>query len=54
MNEFRLKDMQIGHEESFSTEVTKEMFDHFLAITGDINPMHVDEEYAKKNGMGGG
>ena len=27
------------------------MMDNFLKITGDVNPMHTDEEYAKQNGF---
>ena len=34
----------------FKVTITNEMMDQFLAISGDINPMHVDIDYAKSNG----
>ena len=34
----------------FEVTVISEMMDQFLAISGDINPMHVDIDYAKSNG----
>lgn len=53
MNEYRLSDISLGQSEEFQVTVTKEMFDDFLSITGDVNPMHTDENYAQKNGYGG-
>ena len=38
---------------SFEVTVTSEMMDQFLAISGDINPMHIDSDYAKSNGYDG-
>jgi len=35
----------------FKITVTSEMMDKFLAISGDINPMHLDSDYAKSNGF---
>lgn len=51
MNEYKYEDIQIGDEESFDVEVTKEMLDSFKDITGDINPLHNDDEYAKEQGF---
>jgi len=34
----------------FKVTITSEMMDQFLAISGDINPMHIDSEYAKDFG----
>ena len=51
MNEYKYEDIQIGDEESFDVEVTKEMLDSFKDITGDINPLHSDDEYAKEQGF---
>lgn len=53
MNEYKYEDIQIGDEESFSVEVTKQMLDSFKNITGDINPLHNDDEYAKEQGFDG-
>lgn len=49
MNKYTMKDIQIGLKESFSVTVTAEMMDKFRDITGDINPLHTDEEFAKSN-----
>lgn len=53
MNEYRLKDIYVGQIEEFQVEITQEMFDGFRLITGDVNPMHVDRNYAKRNGYEG-
>lgn len=53
MNEYKLGDISVGQTEEFQVTVTREMFDHFRAMTGDVNPMHTDEKYAKKMNMGG-
>lgn len=50
MNEYRYEDIEVGHKESFSVTITKEMVDSFRAITGDVNPLHADEEYALSKG----
>lgn len=55
MNEFTFEQIassaDFGGEQKFSVTVTQEMMDNFLKITGDVNPMHTDEEYAKQNGF---
>lgn len=53
MNEFRYEDIEVGHKESFSVTVTYEMMEKFKNITGDINPLHNDEEYAVGMGYSG-
>ncbi|MFA6846101.1 MAG: MaoC/PaaZ C-terminal domain-containing protein [Sphaerochaetaceae bacterium] len=40
-------EIALGQKESFSVEITERMMDSFLSITGDINPLHCDEEYAR-------
>lgn len=47
MNEYRYDDLQIGMSESFKVTITKKMMGAFLDITGDNNPLHVNEDYAK-------
>ena len=53
MNEYRYEDIEIGHKESFTVTVTEEMMSAFRTITGDINPLHNDEDYAKQQGHSG-
>ena len=51
MNEYRITDISAGHQESFSVTVTEDMMAKFRAITGDINPLHVSDEFAKEKGF---
>lgn len=47
MNEYKLEDIKIGQKEEFIVKITEEMQNDFRKITGDINPMHIDSEFAK-------
>ena len=51
MNEYRITDISAGQQESFSVTVTEDMMDKFRAITGDINPLHVSDDFAKGKGF---
>ncbi len=51
MNEYELKDLKIGMTEEFCVKITEEMQDNFRQITGDINPMHSDKEFAMQRGF---
>ena len=53
MNEYRITDLSVGQQESFSVTVTKEMMEKFLDITGDVNPLHVSDDFAKEKGFPG-
>ncbi len=46
-------DMSIGKTASFSRTVTVEMIDAFAVISGDENPLHTNENYAKAQGQPG-
>jgi 3-hydroxybutyryl-CoA dehydratase len=39
---------EVGQSDSISKTVTETDLVLFAAVTGDFNPIHVDEEYAKK------
>lgn len=52
MNEYILSDISIGMKESFQHEITAEMEDRFREITGDNNPLHRDDEFAREIGNG--
>lgn len=50
MNHYKLSDIEVGLTESFEVTVTSEMHENFTKLTGDVNPMHMTEEYAKSKG----
>ena len=50
MNEYLFKDLKTGMKESFQKNITKEMEDAFREITGDYNPLHKDDSFAKTVG----
>lgn len=52
MNEYIFSELTIGHQESFAVTVSKEMEDSFRTITGDINPLHQNDEFARQLGTG--
>lgn len=50
MNRLHYKDIAVGHREFFEVSVTSQMLEQFRNITGDINPLHTDEEFARNKG----
>ena len=48
MNEFTFEDIQSmgGCECSFKKKITESMEEKFREISGDLNPLHYDDEYA--------
>lgn len=50
MNRYRFEEIETGMEESFEVRVTSEMMESFFRITGDSNPLHTDEAFARKKG----
>ncbi|MDR0823204.1 MAG: hypothetical protein LBN20_05455 [Endomicrobium sp.] len=53
MNVYSYEDINIGMQESFSALLTKDYIDAFRKYTGDINPLHNDDEFAKSKGYEG-
>ena len=51
MNEYRITYLSTGKQESSTVTVTEDMMDKFRAITGDINPLHVSDDFAKGKGF---
>jgi len=51
MNEYRFSDIKIGLEEFFQVKIDASKMDKFLDISGDINPLHTDGDYAKDKGF---
>lgn len=49
----RYDDLAVGQSASYMKQVTSADVMSFAAITGDFNPLHVDEEEAAKSRFGG-
>ena len=45
-------DLKVGDEFSKSREVTDELVRRFADVSGDYNPIHLDEEFAKTTRFG--
>lgn len=52
MNSYELSDINVGLKASFERTVTKEMEDTFRDISGDANPLHSDDDFAKEISKG--
>jgi 3-hydroxybutyryl-CoA dehydratase len=44
--------LKVGQKVSLTKTITEEDLNHFIAITGDENPIHVDESFAKQTFFG--
>lgn len=42
-----LQELYIGQKAEYSKVITKEMVETFSEISGDVNPLHLDDNYAK-------
>lgn len=51
MNEFRWGDLYIGMRQRFQWAFTEEMVASFTSISGDVNPLHLDRDYAVSAGF---
>ena len=51
INTYTYDELEVGMTESFSKVVTKEYVDAFRHHTGDINPLHSQEDFAKEKGF---
>jgi len=40
-------DLHVGQQATFTKSISDEDLSHFIAITGDVNPLHVDAEFAQ-------
>lgn len=49
----RYDELEVGQSAEYSKRVTDEDVRSFAQITGDFNPVHVDEEAAAKSRFGG-
>ena len=47
-----LEELEIGQKRKFSVKITESLINEFAKISGDYNPLHVDEQYAKSTKFG--
>jgi len=50
---YYLEDLEVGMSASTTATITAEMIDTFADITGDHNPIHMDDDAARANGFDG-
>ena len=49
---YSFDEIKIGLEHSFEETINEELEENFAKISGDFNPLHMDEQYAKKTKFG--
>lgn len=50
MNSYKYEDLYVGLQESFQVTISEQMLQDFASITGDVNPLHCDQDFARKMG----
>jgi 3-hydroxybutyryl-CoA dehydratase len=53
LNGYYFEDLRVGMEASVSRTITDTDLRNFTGVSGDTNPMHLNEEYAKQTPFGG-
>jgi 3-hydroxybutyryl-CoA dehydratase len=51
MNAYRWPELHVGLAHSFSVQLTQEMMQEFLHLSGDTNPLHLDSAFARESGF---
>ena len=46
MNAYRWEELKVGMRHDFEANFTQEMAQKFAEISGDVNPLHLDRDYA--------
>jgi 3-hydroxybutyryl-CoA dehydratase len=49
LNELSYNDISIGRQESFIMKITESMVEKFSNLSGDLNPLHMDNEFAESS-----
>jgi len=44
--DYKIENIELGTKEKFEVTVTEETINEFARISGDYNPLHMDENYA--------
>ena len=50
--EYDFEELQVGQTVKFSLQVNSSIVENFAMLSGDYNPLHMDEEYAKTTKFG--
>ncbi len=53
MNKKTINDIKVGDSASFTKTITETDVYTFAGVSGDFNPAHINEEYAKETAFGG-
>ena len=53
LNGYKFSELKIGMSAIFSRTITETDLRNFSGVSGDTNPMHLNEEYAKQTPFGG-
>ena len=49
INELKYDDVFIGQQESFTINITESMVEKFSNLSGDLNPLHMDNQFAESS-----
>jgi len=52
MKAVKFSELKVGMRGSYTKKITQEDVDNFIKICNDINPIHVDEQFAKNAKLG--
>ena len=52
LSELNFDQIEIGDSKEFKISITNSMINDFAKISGDFNPLHVDEKYVKSTKFG--
>ena len=52
LSELNFNEIEIGDSREFKITITNSMIDEFAKLSGDFNPLHVDEKYAQTTKFG--
>ena len=47
LNQYKFDEIKIGLEYKFKEKITESCLDSFASLSGDYNPLHTDDGYAK-------
>jgi 3-hydroxybutyryl-CoA dehydratase len=53
MNDYAWDDLAIGMNAQFEVELTSDLMTAFAQLSGDINPLHTDADFARNAGFAG-